>query len=54
MTSGNNEAKTGGKNETRLPYNAPGLTVYGDLRAVTKASKIGTNADGLHKPNTKT
>lgn len=36
----------------KKPYRAPRLTVYGDLRTITKA-KGGTSADGTGEPKTK-
>ena len=38
--------------EGKKPYRAPKLTVYGDLRTITKA-KGGTASDGGGKPPTK-
>jgi hypothetical protein len=41
------------RTEAKKPYRAPRLTVYGDLRTITKA-KGGTKGDGgSQTPNTK-
>ena len=51
-----NKPKTGSQpshgEARKKPYRAPKLTVYGDLRTITKA-KGGTTGDGAGKPPTK-
>jgi hypothetical protein len=39
--------------ETKKPYRAPKLVVYGDLRRLTASKGAGANDGGGGKPNTK-
>ena len=52
MPEPQNRPKTDAPAAGKKPYRAPRLTVYGDLRTITKA-KGGTNNDGGGQPRTK-
>jgi hypothetical protein len=54
MASDPRSTRPGHEGPARQAYHSPELRVYGDIRAVTQATRIGMNKDSGSPPSGKT